>query len=293
MAQFPNLVELSGQYMPGGDLPSTEGEVQVAAYDAGLNVPLVLAPTSFLILGAGYHADSVSFAEVPPGFVELRAFHSVELSLLFVQMLSEQWSLSFRLAPGLAGDFAELDGQMLRINGMAMASHVFSSSFTLGGGALVTYAFGEALVLPAIYADYRPLPQLRIEGFLPAFLSMKWIPIDWVEIGARAEFAGNQYTIRDPRVREAPPCSASDGQPRDPDACLDHFAYSEGSAGLTLGIRLFSDVWFEAYGGHTFFRRFEPKNSSSVTLPDLGDIQNGTLFRAGLAWRIPEGEEDE
>ena len=298
-AQFPNLLEIGGQYMPGADVPDAPPtEAQVASYDASVSVPLPLAKTTYLVLGGAYHADSVSFSMAPDDFIELRAFHSAEVSVLFVQLLPDDWSLSFRLAPGLAGDFRAVDLEMLRVNALAMASYSFSESFVLGGGLLMSYGFGALLPLPAIYLDYRPTPAVRIEAFIPAFANLSWSLGNRIELGARAELQGNEYAVRDRRIRDAYPCAAEptddpatepDERNADADACLDHFAYSVGSAGATLGVRLWDSWWLTMYGGHTFFRRFEPKNAANDTLVgESDDLDNSFLFRATLSWRIPE-----
>ena len=298
-AQFPDLIEVSGQYMPGSSVENAPvGEAQVAAYDVAINAPIVLVDDStFLIIGAAHHVDSISFTETPPGFVDLRALHSTELSLLFVQLLPHDWSLSIRLAPGIAGDYHRIDSDMLRLNSVAMASHAFSERFILGGGVITTYSFGSFLPLPALFVDWTIADGLRLEAFLPAFLWARWTLWNRLEIGARAEFQGNAYAVRDARIRNAYPCrgraeddpsTPADERQANPDACLDHFAYSVGSAGGTVGVRLFSDVWLSAYAGYTFFRLFEPRNAEDETLPD-GDntLGNDFVLRTAIAWRIP------
>ncbi len=45
---------------------------------------------------------------------------------------ADGWSLSFRLAPGLAGDFRAVDTEMLRLNALAISTDSFSDRFVLG-----------------------------------------------------------------------------------------------------------------------------------------------------------------
>ncbi len=296
-AQVPDLMEMSGQYVPGAPVADAPpAEAQVASYDAAVNIPITFGKSTYLVVGGAYHVDSVSFSMQPADFIELRSFHSAELSLLLIQQLNDGWSLSFRLAPGLAGDFRSVDIEMLRLNTLAMATYSFSERFVLGGGFLVTYGFGSLLPLPALYFEYRPVDEIRIEAFLPAFLTARWTLWNRLELGLRAELQGNEYAVRDQRIRDAYPCRAEavddpttdvDERMRDSDACLDHLAYSVGTAGATVGVRLFHSFWLSVFGGHTFFRRFDPKNARNDTLPDGGnDLDNDFVFRAGIAWRI-------
>jgi len=297
-AQFPNLVELGAQYLPAAPLEDPRPvEAQVASYEASLNVPLVLGKNTFLIPGLGYHSDAISYTDAPTGFTELRAFHSLELPLLFVQLLPGDWALSVRLAPGLAADQLGFDEGLLRVSALGLISHTFSERFVLGGGALTTYAFGSFLPLPALYLDWEPLDALRIETFLPAFVAVSYTFWERLELGVRADVAGNAYAVRDDRIQGAWPCAAAaaddpltaeDEARADPARCFDHVAYSVGSAGVVASVRVIGSVWFTVMAGHSFFRRLELLNAEDVRLAGgLQAIPDVPLFRAGLSWRLP------
>ncbi len=297
-AQVPDLIDISGQYMPGATVPD-EGptKAQIASYDATLNGPIPLSDETFLIPGLNYHVDSISYSGARQDLTQLRAFHSLDFSLLFVQLLPKDWSLSARVATGLAGDYRQFDSGMVRVNALVMATHSFSDRFVLGGGGIASYSFGSFLPLPALYLDWKPYDELRIETFLPAFLNVKILPHDRIEFGLHAEFAGNAYAVRDARIRESWPCIArqtddlstfNDETRAQPSACLDSIAYSVGSAGPTFNLRLFETVWLNAFGGFTFFRRFEPQNAEGDLIGDAQSLPNDFLIRVGATWRVPE-----
>ncbi|WP_437677642.1 DUF6268 family outer membrane beta-barrel protein [Sorangium sp. So ce131] len=296
--QLPDLVDLSAQYMPGAALEDPRPtRAQVTSYEVSVNAPLPLGDKTFLIPGATYHVEAVSYAGALPGFDELRAFHSVDVPVLFVQLLPRDWSLSLRVAPGLAGDFERVDGGLVRVSAVALATHVLSEQLVVGGGALASYSFGSFLPLPAAYVDWTPTPHFRLEAFLPGFAAAKLTFSDRVEIGLRADVAGNAYAVRDARVTGAWPCAA---QPADdpateqdersalPERCVDHIAYSVATAGVTLGVRTFGSVWLTAHAGHSLLRRFEPMNVDDDGIPGGGqNIPNVFFFRAGVTWRLP------
>ena len=287
-AQLPNLFEASGQYMPSTEVPDEAPlSSQVTSFDVALNIPVRLTDRAFLIPGLAYHVDSVSFSNRPEGFTSPRAFHSVEIPIMYIQLLPRDWSLAFRFAPGLAGDFYAIDADLLRLNGVILATKTFSEKFTFGFGGLAGYSFGQFLPLPALYADWRPVEQFRLETFAPAFFSAKYIPHNRIELGGRAEFQGNEYGVRFGGIRDEPPCADGPDQPADPSLCLDNLAYSVGSAGLTLGLRLFKTVWFEAYGAYAFFRRFEPRNADGDSI-GIDSFPSEFFVRLGFVWRIPE-----
>lgn len=288
-AQMPNLAEVGAQYLPPVRArPDEPLDAQITSYDVALNVPLPLGETTFLIPGASYHVDSVSYAGGSPEFIDLRGFHGVDLPILFVQLLPQDWSLSLRFSAGLAGDFQAVDGSMVRINAMAMASHTFSESFSLGGGALASYAFGSLLPLPVVFVDYRPHPRWSVTAFVPAFVQSTVTVGDRLELGYRVDVQGNAYAIRDERIAERWPCvSSAEGAAAEPHACLDHVAYSLVSAGPTVNVRLFATVWLETFVGHSVYRRFDLMNAEDEPVPGgREELPRSWLVRGGLTWRI-------
>jgi uncharacterized protein DUF6268 len=297
-AQVPDLVEVGAQYLPEASLQDPRpAKTQVSSYDAAVNLPWVLGETTFLVPGLAYHVDSISYADAPVGFQELRAFHSLDLTLLFVQLLGAEWAVSLRVAPGLAGDFARIDSGMLRLNAVALLSYSASDQLVLGGGGLTGFSFGSLLALPAAYVDWKPSPRWRLEAFVPAFIHLKLALGSRFEIGVRAEVAGNSYAVRDARIRESWPCaaaptddplSAPDERIPRPSDCFDHLAYSVGAAGLVGGARLFESVWLTLFAGHTFYRRLEQMNEDDERIPGgLQDIPDVPMLRASITWRVP------
>lgn len=292
-AQVPDLIDLSGQYMPSTRLVDPQpAEVQITSYDVALNVPAPLGDRTFLVPGATYHAEATSFAQAPPDLIQLRAFHAVDLTLLFVQLLPDDWTLALRVAGGLAGDFEDVDDGMFRFSALGLATHAFSERFVLGGGALASYAFGTLLPLPALYLEYKPIPSISLETFLPSFIQAKYTAWDRLEIGYRAEIQGNAYAVRDERVADAWPCVTS-ADPSlgaaDPAACFDHIAYSVITIGPTVGVRLLETVWLTGAAGHSVFRRFEQMNAADEPLTGgVQDLPNQFFVRSGLTWRIPQ-----
>ncbi len=295
-AQYPDLVDISAQYLPGTSVQSGDGEAQVASYDVVLQAPIPLAERSFLIPGLAYHADAVSFSGVPDDFIQLRAFHSLDVTALFVQLLPRDWSLSARVAFGIASDKPGFGRAMYRFNAMLMANHAFNDTFVLGGGALFTYRFGSAFPLPAIFVKWEPIEQFALEAFLPAFVKLRYIPTERVEITAQLDVNGNSYAVRHSRVRHAWPCQPQEmDDPATPmdetvvdnSQCFDSLNYSVGTAGLDVAVRLFSSVWFHAFGGYTVFRRFERLNVEGDRIQDSDSLPLTWVVRAGLTWRIP------
>ena len=278
-AQNVDLASVGAQYMPSAKMAGAPGSVQVSSYDVAVNVPVPVGPKTFFVPGATYHMDAVSFADTPPEFVQLRAFQSVDVSTLMVRLLPNNWSFASRVSMGLAGDFASVDERMLRASTMMTATHAFSKRFVLGGGGLTTFSFGSFLALPAIYVDWKPFDGAELEAFLPAFVHARYTLWNRVRFGVLGDFNGNEYAVRDERIRNA--CTR-------PSECFDNMAYSVGTAGLSLGVRLVSSVWLNGFFGHSFFRRLDRRNSARDLLEGgRDDIPNVAVIRVALVWRLP------
>ncbi len=272
----------------------------MTAFNASVNLPVPLGNHTFLIPGLTYHFDSVSYYDTPANFTELRAFHSIGASLLAVQLLPNDWALSLRLAPELAGDFLGFDVALFHLSALALGTHSFSPRLSLGAGAIVTYAFGSLLPLPAVSAEWKPLDGVQILAFVPVLVSAKYTIGERLEMGLRADIGGNSYSVRDPRVTAVWPCAANASDnpataaneaTANPSECIDHVAYSVGVAGAQVGVRLFESVWLTAFAGTSFFRRLDQQNGNDD--PISGGkltIPNAFVARSSLVWRIPINE---
>ena len=298
-AQLPSLVDVSAQYTPSvrmGDVNDTDA--QVLSYRLALNVPIALSPRRFLIVGAGYQVDTLDYSQMPGSASGQTAFHVPSLSATFIQVLSDRWTLVSRAGVALAGDFAAVDTGMLGYSALALATRTWSPEFVLGGGALMSAGFGKSVIpLPAISLRWMPTDEVRVEAFLPAFAEAKYTAWNRVEIGARLEFVGSAYAVRDARVADRWPCA---GQATDdpqtpnnemvarPAACLDHVTNTLGSIGLISGVRLTSTLWLTAFGGVTLFRHLATENASGDTLTGGSQwLPASVVFRSNLTWRIP------
>jgi hypothetical protein len=300
-AQLPPLAEGSTQYLPTSYVPEADGlGAQITSYDALFNVPIVLGESTFFVPGAQYHMDSVSYTREPPGFVPLEALHSIDLTLLLAHRLNDAWTLSFRVWPGVAGDFAALDPSALHVGALGMLTWSAERGPTLGGGVVASYAFGELLPLPMVYVDWSPLRSFRVEASLPYFASAVVTIADRVELGLLADVGGNEYSIRESRISERYPCVGGTDDPStpedesraDPASCTDHLAYSVVAAGAVARVRLVSSLWLGTFLGHTLYRRYELKNAEGGTVPGgEADVPNELAFRLGLTFRIPMPEE--
>lgn len=292
-AQFPDLVEFSAGYLPDVpiDVPGHDGvRAQVASYSVGVNIPIVLTPKTFLVPGLAYRVDAVSYLGAPDGFADLRAFHALEVPLLFAQLLPNDWSLALRVAPGIASDFRDIDTGALRLSGAALAVHAFSDEVSLGFGVIASYGFGSFMVLPALLLTLgSDDATVAFELMAPAFAKLRVRATTGLELGLRADVSGSSYAVSDPRVAGRWPC-VDGSSPADPDQCFDNLAYSVVDASFYVAVKLWGTLWLDASVGHTLYRRFEANDADGDPAQDGGqDLPNTWGAKVGLVLKIPKG----
>ena len=82
-------------------------------------------------------------------------FHTLIAQLLFSYKFNSSWSMVLQVAPSLAGDFANVDGDHFRLAGTGLVSYRFSPRIELGAGIAATYRFGSLLPVPVLRVDWR------------------------------------------------------------------------------------------------------------------------------------------
>ncbi|MEM7604503.1 MAG: DUF6268 family outer membrane beta-barrel protein [Myxococcota bacterium] len=300
-AQAPDFAEVSMRSL-ASTVPQGAGGEQTTAYDVAVNVPVPLAERSLFFPGIAYHVDAVSFQDAEGDFDETTPLHALDATLLFLQLLPRNWSLSLRGSVGLGGDGLRFTRGAYRFNALALASHGFGDTFVLGGGALATYRFGQFLVLPALFLQWDPLAQLGFEMFVPAYARAVYRPHSRVEIAARFDFGGNSYAIRRVPLRDQFPCTGNvqdnpvtdiDERVPRPDECLNSVAYTTGTIGVSIAVRLFSTVWLNIAGGYSVFRMLVRTNSEGHDFGPNHTFPNTGFVQVGLTWRLPTEENDD
>ncbi|MEM9195970.1 MAG: DUF6268 family outer membrane beta-barrel protein [Myxococcota bacterium] len=296
-AQFPDLASVSAQYMGPVALEGADAEVDVTTFDVAANAPIPLAEGTFLIPGIAYRAIGVDVLGDTSDIDLFGPFHSIDVPVLFVQRLAEDWLFSLRASVSFAGDFADFDSSMMLFSAVSMVTHSFNDRFVLGAGLFAAYSFGNFLPLPALFVDWEPVDSLKITAFVPAFVDVVTTLGDRFEFGVRAEISGNSYGIRDASVTESWPCAAretddpvteADETVAQTSECIDNIAYSVVSLGVLANVRVASTLWLGAFGGRTVYRKFDAQNRSGDSLQDSQTLPAAFLFRLSLTWRIPE-----
>ncbi|MEM9190702.1 MAG: DUF6268 family outer membrane beta-barrel protein [Myxococcota bacterium] len=266
--QSAPIASIEYEEMLGTEISDSVGDatLRLSTIRVRGNVPLRL-DDAVLVPGVFYTSTFVSLdSDVDLGAPD--TFHELGVSLALVQPLSEAWSLQFRVAPSIATDFSNVEGDNFRIANLVLATHRFNSSFSLGFGFLLNYIVGELLPLPVLTVDWRPVPFFFAEVFLPQRIRVGFAIGDRVELGLSAQLRGNRYSV------------SNDNAPR-----LDALVFSSAHGGAFASVRLFSGLWLLAYGGVTAVRRFDLLDDDEELAST--DLENGPILQVSLEFRPP------
>ena len=303
----PPLVSISGEWVPPATVelppeveevaPNAGREIELPMFDAAVNVPIRLSENAVLMPGIRYGLLIPSDSGTAFNF-EDPEFHVVTAQLLFSYRFNSEWSMVLQVAPALAGDFANIEGDHFRMGGTGLVSYRFSPRFELGLGAAATYRFGELQPLPVLRIDWQISDSVRLGAVLPALLNLTWQPHDRFELGIAGSVNGQSYAVTSDNVQQRWPCRAqADDNPATPfderapdnDRCFDRLAFSRGEIGPVASVRLFSSVWFSVRASYLFLRRYEFLNANNET-SDIGDITVGRTISVmgSIQLRIPK-----
>ena len=285
----PPIVSISGEWVPpaGVELPQevqdlvppADREFQTAIFDAAVNVPIRLSDRAVLLPGVRYGllipSDSGTVVNLDDP-----QFHTVTAQLLFSYQFNSSWSMVLQVAPSLAGDFSNVEGDHFRLAGMGLVSYRFSPRFELGAGVAATYRFGGLLPVPVMRLNWQISKTVQFDAVLPAMLNLTWQPHNRFELGIAGSIIGQSFAVTSDNVQQRWPCRAEDSDNPDTpfdelvadnDRCFDRLAFSRGEIGPVASVRLFGSVWFSVRASFLFLRRFEFLNADNET-PDVGDI---------------------
>lgn len=111
--------------------------------------------------GFGFHAW------LAPRYLDLPAqVFDVYLDIILQQPLSERWSASLGVTPGLYGDFRSFHGEVFQVTGWGLASFVVGPKLSLLGGVAVVRQL-ESHVLPVGGVVWSPREDWRFELLFP------------------------------------------------------------------------------------------------------------------------------
>jgi len=262
-------------------LPVTVGDVERNSGDPSVSLVTVFAnliypfrfesTNTMLLVGIDYRGTVPLVDNADAEIVD--PFHEFGPRLGIIQSFGESWSLIAQVAPQLATNFKDVDGDHLRFTGLLILSYRFGPRFTLAGGVIASYVFGNLIPLPSIQIDWRITDTLRLNALLPSRLRLGWRVARWIELGFKTQLEGNRYIVQSDLVPIA-----------------RQLVYTQANVSAFVDVLLYDPLWLSLWGGYTLFRNFDLQDNESNSIGDV-DIDNAPIVGLSLVLRPPDDAE--
>jgi hypothetical protein len=189
----------------------------------------------------------------------------IEYTLMVIRQLSEKWSLTAMINPGLYSDFqGDLSPNDFNLSSAFIFGRQYSENFSLGFGLAYTLKYGSAIPIPFVTMNWTNGSNLRVELFLPMMAELWYMPSEKLELGLTAKVSGNQYHGDPSRYAGADP----------------QMSYSVVTAGPSVKYQFSKGFALRVDAGATLLRRFEFYDGD-VKLNSL-DLKESGFIRAGI-----------
>lgn len=269
-AQLEQIANLSYEHMED-TTTSVEGhrpaQIGMGIFRVNATAPLPFNEMrSIVLLGLGYAALRPRLSERLP---TPRTLHEITFTAGIIQRIAGKWSMVNLGNIGLGSEFHGVDSSHLRVSGSVMFVKRVDEHLSYGFGVGANYRFGELAPAPLFLIDWRPVEAFRLEGVLPTFLRMTGSVQRRFEVFAAVNLEGNRFEV-EPKVLD-----------------IDNVRYSNITARLGLGVRLWDGLWLTGSVGRTLHRRFDYFVGGNAF--ENPDIDNAWTGRLALAFRVGAG----
>jgi hypothetical protein len=235
-----------------GDVGMTEGKVKVAR-SFRVNSSLSFTPEiSYSILSISAPAT----ARLPDNL------HTVTAGLRSDFSLNPNLSISFLLAPGIAGDFKEIGGDDIRVRVGSTVRYTVSDKLTLLGGLIYQQGYKGTRALPVLGAIYRPTDRWTINIAAPR-PGVTYSVSRGLRLNLGAEMAGGEYQLHERSLG------------------ANVIRYREFRVSGGADFALARNIKGEVAGGYAFARRFSFYETFDATRRNI-EVDSGPFLRAGV-----------
>lgn len=266
------LASLSYLYVPGADVKSMNGEMDINAIEAQGALPIPLRGKTFLVVGIYYQGlfvdyQNIAFTYVTPEGKVLtdkylpRHLQAIDLVTGINLDWGKGWRTYIEFRPGIHSDRSEITSDDIYYQGGVLASHVFTNIFTLIAGAYHTNIFGQPEILPAVGVQWRIGEKFTLDTILPKYLVFTWNLTDRFALGLKGWVTGNQFHLSDFTPWE--------------DTVLE---YSQILVGPFIEVTPMKPLVFRVEGGIATYQKFRFSDGDSSSKYSDGDLGDSAYF---------------
>lgn len=282
-AQSGISAELKTEYIPSSNYIRPEDSVKTNSKSdfkrasLNLSIPLSVKKDKDGRVKAWSMLVSGSYAKMSHKNYETPLFPdqmlNAQVGLQHIRPLGKKWSMMMMASVGLYTDLEQINfDDVLGQGGILFIRH-FNRNIALGGGPILTTAFGAPMILPWIYFDWKTNGKVKFRLNFPEGAEAGYEFSDVFTLKAVVNLSG--MTVE-----------------RNKEGKSIMFGYQQITAGLRPEIKINDKLSIGITGGSTLIRNFtesERKISSIFKEKKIADPKFSSTFYAAvsLRWNLP------
>ena len=278
-AQSGISAELKTEYIPGSNYIRPEDSVKTNSksdfkrVDLNLSIPLSVKKDSNGKVKAWSMLLSGSYARMTHRNYDTRLFPNemlnAQVGIQHVRPLGKKWSMMMTASVGVYTDMEKINfDDVLGQGGILFIRH-FSPNLALGGGPVLTTAFGVPMILPWIYFDWKTNGKIKFNINFPEGMEAGYQFTDKFALKAVVNLNGMSVE-------------------RNKDGKSMLLGYQQIIAGLRPEIQLSDRLSLRLTGGTTLIRSFSENDRKIKSIfrdKKMDDPRFSTTFYAAVALR--------
>ncbi|MDR4955021.1 DUF6268 family outer membrane beta-barrel protein [Chryseobacterium sp. ES2] len=282
-AQSGLSAELKTEYIPASnyirpeDSTKTNSKSDFKRVDLNLSIPLSVKKDTDGKIRLWSMLLSGSYAKMTHKNYETQLFPdqmlNAQVGIQHMRPLGKKWSMMMMASVGVYTDLEKIDfDDVLGQGGLLFIRH-FNSNISLGGGPVLTTAFGVPMILPWIYFDWKTNGKIKFKINFPEGMEAGYLFSDKFTLKAVVELNGMTAE-------------------RNINGKSMLLGYQQITAGLRPEIKINDRLTLRLTGGTAILRSFsenDRKISSIFRDKKIADPRFSSTFYAAvsLRWNLP------
>lgn len=275
--------ELKTEYIPFSsyirpeDSTKTNSKSNFKRADLNLSIPLSMKKDSNGRIKAWSLLLSGSYAKMTHKDYERQLFpdqmFNAQVGIQHMRPLGKKWSMMITAAVGVYTDLEQISSDDILGQGGILFIRHFNPNLALGGGPVLTTAFGVPMILPWIYFDWKTNGKIKFNINFPEGMEAGYLFSDKFALKAVVNLSG--MTVE-----------------RNKDGKSMLLGYQQITAGIRPEIKLNDKLSFRLTGGTALLRSFNENDRKIKSIfkdKKIGDPKFASTFyvAVSLRWNLP------
>lgn len=282
-AQSGIAAELKTEYIPFSsyirpeDSVKTNSKSNFKRADLNLSIPLSMKKDSSGRIKAWSLLLSGSYAKMAHKDYEKQLFPdqmlNAQAGIQHIRPLGKKWSMMMTASVGVYTDMEQISSDDILGQGGVLFIRHFNPNLALGGGPVLTTAFGVPMILPWIYFDWKTNGKIKFNINFPEGMEAGYLFSDKFALKAVVNLSG--MTVE-----------------RNKDGKSMLLGYQQITAGIRPELKLNDKLSFRLTGGTALLRSFSENDRKIKSIfkdKKIDDPKFATTFYAAvsLRWNLP------